>query len=568
MSGQNKFENVEKLFDSSYEGIVEALPIGTLVFRIAGSETQIITINERLLQFANQVHTFVDDKGQKSWDKESLYKIFSRNIYAFAVKEDVPIVKSLVAEATEYGFSQKTFHLKGTSGENSKWINSMCSCKLLEDGSRIYYTLFMDNTNQVLYEQQLLDKQKELVDISHYDTMTGVCNRYSYNLYLDNAKDFMMRETGIIFADMNGLKAANDEFGHLFGDNLIIGFARILLNHFDRDHIFRISGDEFVIIQENINVIDFENAAADFIHEADENNMAAVGYKWETTVVDLKQAIYQTEQLMMIQKQKYYVENSNQKSKHRPKILKSLLSELENNQYEIYLQPKAALGSTKVIGAEALIRKRGADGRIIPPFEFVPVLEKELLISKIDFFVLEEVCKLLQSWKKDGKQLIKISVNMSRVSIAEIDFLEHVLAVCDKYETDHKYLEIEITESSETKDDRKLPEIVTTLYELGFGVSLDDMGSDYSSVKMITMKGIDTIKIDRSLVLQIQENEGAALIRYVIALCHEIGKKCIAEGVEDMKQAALLADMNCDYYQGYLLDRPISVSQFEKYLTD
>ena len=195
-------------------------------------------------------------------------------------------------------------------------------------------------------------------------------------------------------------------------------------------------------------------------------------------------------------------------------------------------------------------------------------LEKEFLISKIDFFVLEEVCRILQEWKINGTRMIKISVNMSRVSIAEEDFLEHIMAVCGKYDVDHSYLEFEITESTDTKDDRKLPEIVSTLSELGFGVALDDMGSDYSSIKMLTLKGVDMVKIDRSLVLQLNENEGAALIRYVIALCHEIGKQCIAEGVEDLNQAAILADMECDYYQGYLLDRPIPVGEFEKYLEE
>ncbi|MDD3367330.1 MAG: bifunctional diguanylate cyclase/phosphodiesterase [Lachnospiraceae bacterium] len=424
----------------------------------------------------------------------------------------------------------------------------------------------MDNTNQVLYEKQLLNKQKELEHISQYDTLTNLRNRYSYNQFVENNKFSMKRQTGIIFDDMNGLKAANDEFGHLFGDSIIIGFADVLLKHFDRDKIFRISGDEFVVILEDINVVDFENKVREFEHEVEENSMAAVGYKWETTVVDLKQTIYQTEQLMMIQKQKYYVENSNVVSKHRPKILKGLIEELESKKFLVYLQPKAVLGSTKVIGAEALIRKIGENGQVIPPFEFVPVLEKEFLISRIDFFVLEEVCKMLQDWKRRGKQLIRISVNMSRVSIAETDFLEHIMAICNKYEIENKYLEFEITESIETKDDRKLPEIVSTLYELGFGVALDDMGSDYSSVKMLTLRGVDMVKIDRGLVVQIHDSEGAALIRYIIALCHEIGKKCIAEGVEDLEQAAILTDMGCDYYQGYLLDHPVPVSEFEKYL--
>ena len=189
---------------------MEALPIGTLVFQISGEETKIITINDRLLTFANMVHTYVDTKDREVlWTKEQLYAAFKQNIYAFAVDEDVWIVKELVEEATKYGFSQKTFRLRGTSGKNTKWINSMCSSRLQSDESRIYYTLFMDNTSQVLYERQLLDKQKELEHISHYDALTNVCNRYSYNEYLEKNRAQIKQRTGIVFTDVNEIGRAH-----------------------------------------------------------------------------------------------------------------------------------------------------------------------------------------------------------------------------------------------------------------------------------------------------------------------------------------------------------------------
>ena len=551
---------------AAYQDFVESLPIGTLVYTITDGKVDILAINDRLLDFANQVHNYVETRDEAKWSKETLYKAFSANLYAFSTDEDVPIVKELVEEAVKTGYSQRVFRLRGTSGENTKWMNALCSCRDLDEHTKIYFTLFMDNTNQVLYEKQLLDKQKELEIISKYDPLTGLYNRYSYNNYLEKNKFVMKYQTGFLFADINGLKAANDEFGHLFGDSLIVSFAEMLRNHFKQEEIYRISGDEFVVIRENVEVTDFEETVKEFMREVDENHTASVGYKWETTVPDLKQAIYQTEQLMIIQKQRYYIESSNLESKHRPRILKELLEEMEKRAFVVYLQPKAAMNSTEVIGAEALIRKIGKDGRVVPPFEFVPILEKEMLISKVDFFVLEEVCKLLQKWDEQGRRKIKISVNMSRVSLAETNFLDHILEICNKYQADRGCIEFEITESTDTKDNRKLLEIVSTLSELGFGVSLDDMGSEYSSLKMVTMRGVDTVKIDRSLVLQIEEKEGAALIRYIIALCHEIGKKCIAEGVEDLKQAAILADMHCDYYQGYLLNRPVPVEEFEQYL--
>ncbi|MDD3367331.1 MAG: hypothetical protein PHP50_00385 [Lachnospiraceae bacterium] len=133
MDPKDKITNLDGIYDSSAEGIVEALPIGTLVFRIVGDKTQIITINDRLLQFANLVHAYVETRQQESWNKEELYKAFATDIYAFAIDEDMPIVRKLVEDATADGYAQRVFRLRGTAGEGTKWINAMCSCKHLKD---------------------------------------------------------------------------------------------------------------------------------------------------------------------------------------------------------------------------------------------------------------------------------------------------------------------------------------------------------------------------------------------------------------------------------------------------
>ena len=564
---ENKF-TAGLLGDINYEDILESIPIGTLVFQVTDNEVEVVSINERLIQFANLVHTYIDSDDIRHWGRKELYQAFQNNIYAFAQDEDIRIVEKMIKDAAADGYAQCVFRLRGTAGENTKWISSVCTSKLLEDNKRIYYTLFMDYTNQVLYERQLLDKQKELEHISSYDSLTNVKNRYSYNCCMNQGGTEVRHNTGILFANVNGLKAANDKYGHIFGDSILVELSDIMKRYFSQEDIYRISGDEFVIIENNISVDKFEQQVAKLLRDNEEKDIASIGYIWETAAIDMKQEIYKAEQLMLIQKQNYYIQNYEVESKHKPKILKGLLDDLSNNRYVVYLQPKARINSTRVDGAEALIRKIDEEGHIIQPYQFVPVLEKELLISSIDFFVLEEVCRLLDKWKDNDTRLIKISVNMSRVSIAEQDFLEHILRICDKYQVDHNNIEFEITESTETRDDRKLYEIVENLHNLGFGVALDDMGSDYSSIKMLTMPGVDMVKLDRSMILKLEQKEGAALIRYVIALCHEIGKRCIAEGVENQEQVAMLEDMSCDYYQGFLLSRPVPISEFEEFIKD
>lgn len=547
------------------DNFIDSIPIGLAVFEIYPEHTKVMAINKQLVVFANQAHTYVNDK-DVVWDVDKLTSVFERDIYAFSNVEDSYLVEEMVSEAKINGYGQAVFRLKGTEGKGTKWINSQCTCEQTGEDQYILYVLFQDCTKQVLYERQLEQKQESLEYISQYDSLTDVHNRYCYNLYLEQSKKNMLKNTGIIFADVNGLKTVNDNYGHNFGDKVILSFSQCLKKHFDHNQIYRISGDEFVVIIPDIHVNEFEEKVGKFMDEVNETDIASVGFMWQTNILDLRQEVYKAEQLMIIQKQKYYRSHTDKLSKHRPKLLNSLLDEIEREKYVMFLQPKARTNSSKVIGAEALIRKVDDNGKIILPYEFVPIFEKEMLIPIIDFFVLEQTCKTLERWKKEGKRLIRISVNMSRVSIAANDFIEHIMEICDQYDVDHQYLEFEITESTETKDDRKLYKMVKILHEKGFGISLDDMGSDYSSLKLLPMYGIGVVKLDRSFILKIKEEQGYILIKHIIAMCHELNQECIAEGVEDQEQLELLRDMGCDYYQGYLLDKPIPVDIFEKYL--
>lgn len=551
----------------SYEDIINSVPMGLLIFQFNTDDSiKILTLNDRLVAFANQLH-LSQDGDTKSWNRTTLSEQFQNNLYAFASSEDRPQVKAYIEQARENGIAQCVFRLNGSEGNRKVWIKTVTSSKVDEAGNDMMYTLFQDCTKQMQYESMLREQKESLVHITRYDSMTNIQNRYSYHLFLTSCEHKSLKNTGILFADINGLKYVNDTYGHSYGDHIIGDFAQVLKKHFMDSSLYRISGDEFVAVITDIEESEFKTRMHAFIDEVDETKVASVGFVWESTILNLKQEVMKSEEIMHVQKKQYYADNRNtQFSRYRPVIMNKLIQDLEEMKYFVVLQPKADINSTEVIGAEALVRKLDQQGKVIPPYEFVPLLEKEMLISKLDFFVLEEVCKVIHRWKKEGKRLIRISVNLSRVTIVENNLIEHILRICDKYEVDHKYIEFEITESTETKDERKLIEIVNALHDLGFSISLDDMGNDYSSIKMLTIKDIDVVKLDRSFILGMDKKEGSALVRYIIALCHEIGKKCIAEGVENSKQRQILADMKCDFYQGYLLNRPIEIKNFEQYL--
>ena len=292
-------------------------------------------------------------------------------------------------------------------------------------------------------------------------------------------------------------------------------------------------------------------------------DIASVGFSWSEEITNLVKAISKAEALMYVEKQRYYAYAKQIESKHNSKFMKDFLQELKEGQYQLYLQPKSNIKDSVIIAAEALVRKVESDGRIIFPDKFIPVFEQHKLIAKLDFYMLEQCCILLHKWKEEGRRPIKLSVNMSRITLAEYDFIEHMNDICKKYNTDPSMLEIEITESSQTMSQHRLIDEVAQIRQLGYGVSLDDMGSDYSSLKMMLIDGIDTVKLDRELIWKMDTPKGKILIHHVIDMAHALGLRCLAEGVENDKQRAALQEMGCDLYQGYMLSKPIPVGDFE-----
>ena len=261
--------------------------------------------------------------------------------------------------------------------------------------------------------------------------------------------------------------------------------------------------------------------------------------------------VNRAEQIMYKNKQKYYSKVDDIRTKYRPHVLYSLLKDFELNSFRVYLQPKAKLENDYVYGAEALIRRVDLDGRIIMPFEFIKLLEEERLISTIDYFVLKQVCEHLKIWKEEGLKDLIISVNISRITINEIGFVNEVCKICDDAHVSYNQIELEITESAATLDDNRLQEILIELSEKGFSIALDDMGMMYSSFEMLTMRGLQTIKLDSSLIRKLEKDKPTQILAsHLITLCHDLGYQCVAEGVETQNQKDIIKRMNCDHIQG------------------
>ncbi|MBQ8970171.1 MAG: EAL domain-containing protein [Lachnospiraceae bacterium] len=239
---------------------------------------------------------------------------------------------------------------------------------------------------------------------------------------------------------------------------------------------------------------------------------------------------------------------------------------IEDEEFFVYYQPKVELKTYLLMGAEALCRWKH-DGEMILPFRFIPVLEQNGDIVKLDFYMLEHVCRDMRRWIDDGEKAVRVSVNLSRLHMGDPNLLERILSIIDKYDIPHQFIEIELTETTTEVDYIELKKLVSGLRDAGIFTSVDDFGVGYSSMNLLRELPWNVIKIDRSFMPlgdRSQEDEKRkVMLKSVIGMTQALGLKCIAEGVETVDQIILLKKYGCFYAQGYYFDKPLPVEEFE-----
>ncbi len=241
---------------------------------------------------------------------------------------------------------------------------------------------------------------------------------------------------------------------------------------------------------------------------------------------------------------------------------------IRNEEFLVYYQPKISLDGFRIAGAEALCRWQH-DGRLIPPGEFIPVLEQGMEICTLDFYMLEHVCRDIRRWLDEGRSVVRISVNLSRRHMTDMDLLEHILKIVDENQVPHQYIEIELTETTTDVEFKDLKRVVAGLQKQGISTSVDDFGIGYSSLNLIKEIPWNVLKVDKSFLPNADDTDKSmkeAVFRHVIAMAQEMGLECIAEGVETKEQVDLLLANCCNLAQGFLFDRPLPVGEFENRL--
>ena len=415
--------------------------------------------------------------------------------------------------------------------------------------------------------------------LSYHDLLTNALNRNAFMDVLSQFRPGQYASAGIIYIDINGMKEINDFYGHHQGDKILITTVAKVFNLFKPDELFRIGGDEFVIITYDLTETDFYekfNLLRNiFCEKTNLPFSIATGSCWVKSPSDLNSLLQQADSAMYTDKKKFYY-GKEKTSRYRHNLddilnlanYSALQEALTAGQFCIYFQPKVSLDTEEFIGSEALIRYINQAGEIIAPNNFIPILEEARLIKMLDLYVFEEVCKQINIWKERKLRVKPVSINLSRSTLSYHFLADQLLALITKHNIDISLLELEVTETAEVDNQLVFSQALEKLKEYGFSISIDDFGVRNASLSLFTTINFDILKLDRSLVKTLAQNQKARiLIRSLAVICSDLGIKLIAEGVETLEQLDILKELRCNEVQGYLFSKPLPLNDFEnKYL--
>lgn len=431
-----------------------------------------------------------------------------------------------------------------------------------------------------------ITKEKEanlkLEYISYYDELTGLNNRKQFKNIIEKEleKHIILESRGaLIIIDIDNFKFINDSYGHKCGDIFLQKFSEDLKvifndNFSDNKLLCRFGGDEFIIFIPAINYLNEINATVRKIMNILKNPYDINGHKiYSSTSIGVAVFPDDGEDFEVLLKNAdaaMYIAKSNGKSQWQMfnnnisreinriySIQRGLRTALENNEMFVVFQPKVRLTDDEVNGFEALLRWKSNEIGFVSPGEFIPVAENTRLIIPIGKFVLREVFAKAKYLLSEGYDNFKIAVNLSEIQLRDGNLLEYFNSLIDEFKVSPRYIEVEITESMIMKSVDKNIECLLQIKELGASIALDDFGTGYSSLNHLTKLPIDVLKIDRSFVIDMAENDKSRyIVENIIQLSHKLGMTVVAEGVEEKEQVDYLRSIECDTVQGFYYSKP------------
>ncbi len=443
--------------------------------------------------------------------------------------------------------------------------------------------------DEILKSNEKIKRSEErLTHLAYYDTLTGLPNKLS--LLENSCRAVFIPEKGkaaLLFIDMDHFKYINDTMGHAFGDQVIIKVSKRLNSLLDeRCTLYRISGDEFVIIKQDINgEADAEAEAEEFAAYILSGFRKELKVKNSVLYVNLSIGIsmYPEHGKTAEELIKYadiamykvketgrnnclvYDQSLNEAFTERAGIEKYLHTALERGEFELYYQPQLDLKSNRITGMEALLRWKSPELGSVPPLKFIKIAEDTHLIIPLGTWVLKKACEFLRELHNKGFDYLTVSVNISILQLLQSDFGEIITGVLEDYGLKPCFLELEITETILMESFEAVGMKLEKLSELGVRIALDDFGKGYSSLNYLKQLPITTLKVDKSFIDNaFNSGKEDALTKHIITIGKSLGMCVIAEGVEKQEQLEFLVKQDCDKIQGYLYSKPVRTTDIVK----
>ena len=485
--------------------------------------------------------------------------------------------------------------------DSEKACNNICINKRINapDETIIFYNIYAiegepewteeerNRINVFIALLSMFNGKTRLVQLAHHLTY------YDSDLDMYNLKYFMkcawilcnskrIDQFTVVRFNLKHFSAVNQYIGRENGDVVMKKFIGLIDDLLDDEYelICRIGGDNFLTLVKSDKlqpVLDILSGTGIIYDESDNERIFISATAGVYIVKDIGRGILPTDIMDRVSLASHLAKDSSEtdvvyfneallaRIKHNDDISVNFQKALEEREFLVYYQPKVAIDGRYLAGAEALCRWMH-NGQMIPPGEFIPVLEQGLDICKLDFYMLDAVCKDIRRWLDAGMNVVRVSVNLSRRHLSDTDLLGHILEIIDRNNVPHEYIEIELTETTTDVEFKDLKRIIGGLQQSGVSTSVDDFGIGYSSLNLIKEIPWNVLKLDRSLLpAEGDENpvQKDIMFKYIVAMTQAMGLECISEGVETEEQVKLLADNKCNLAQGFYFDKPLPVGEFE-----
>ena len=450
--------------------------------------------------------------------------------------------------------------------------------------------------------------KEEIVETSPQTTDAGKEELYLYSLrkmaednvennrteltHLHNMKSFFYlcgemikaepdQKYSVVIMDIVQFKAVNEFCGRDEGDRLLKFIAECFQwyeDHRKDTYACHVRADIFCLCTQYEDVRELENIVSEIKTKIDEfpftykvqpsfgigispEREPAVSYLKDCATMamnSVKGKVYQTYAI--------FGEKMRRQLMRERQVENDIVGALENGELVLYIQPKVNMSTGRIIGGEALVRWLHPEKGLVPPGEFIPVLEKNGFIINVDEYIWEKVFTYLGKLKEEGRELVPISINVSRLHAYDTQLAENLIRLREKYDIPAEYVPLELTESAFLEDEKGMYQRMENLRSQGFLVSMDDFGTGYSTMNMLKNQTLDEIKIDREFIRDLEKDKSQIIIRNTIAMLQQLGAHIVIEGVETEEQKEFLLGCNCTDVQGFLFYRPMPVEEFDRLL--